>query len=484
LTLPVAGTTLNILHEKANNPILEFLGTENLKYRIYLFVASLAIFFMAGSTLVPSSAGAKGISMIRDAEIENTIRGYATPLLLAAGLEPSSLRIHIVNDNTLNAFVAGGQQIFINTGLIIKSRNASQIIGVLAHEIGHISGGHLIKAAQARKGISTSAIIGMLLGGAAILAGSPEAGSAAIQLGSNIGIKNYLSFSRTQESSADQAALRYLDQTQQSATGFLEFMEVLEDQELLSARNQDPYVRTHPLSRDRIESIRHHLKSSQFADKPDTPADRVSHARIKAKLIGFTQSLSQTLRAYPENRETLDGTYARSIAYYRRPDVPKAIDLIDKLIAQMPKDPYFHELKGQIYFENGKIDLALPSYQMSVDLLPESALLKAQLAQAQIEKNQPTLLKKAVNNLLFSVDKDPTRSFVWRQLGIAYGRLGKMGESSRALAEEAILQGRNSEAIRIAERAKKQLKIGTPNWLRAEDIITAARLKIKTKESQ
>ena len=144
----------------------------------------------------------------------------------------------------------------------------------------------------------------------------------------------------------------------------------------------------------------------------------------------------------------------------------------------------FHELKGQIYFENGKIDLALSSYQMSVDLLPESALLKAQLAQAQIEKNLPALLKKAVNNLLFSVDKDPTRSFVWRQLGIAYGRLGKMGESSRALAEEAILQGRNSEANRIAERAKKLLKIGTPNWLRAEDIITAARLKNKTKESQ
>ncbi len=419
--------------------------------------------------------------MIRDAEIENTIRRYAEPLLKAAGLEPSSIRIHIVNDNTLNAFVAGGQQIFINTGLIIRSRNAGQIIGVLAHEIGHIAGGHLIKSAQARKDVSGATWLGMLLGGAAILAGRPDAGAAAIQLGSNVGVKNYLSFSRTQESAADHAGLRFLNRTQQSARGLLEFMEVLEDQELLSARNQDPYVRTHPLSRDRVDSIRHHLNKSRFTENPVSASDRISHARIKAKLIGFTQSLSRTLRAYPENRETLDGQYARSIAYYRRPNVPKAIELIDTLIAKMPKDPYFHELKGQILFENGKIDLALPSYQMSVDLLPESALLKAQLAQAQIEKNNPEMLSKAIENLEYSVSKDATRPFVWRQLGIAFGRLGQMGESSRALAEEAILNGRFNEAIAIAERAKKQLKRGSPNWLRAEDIITAARQNLKNQ---
>jgi len=437
---------------------------------------------LAVAILLSSPTQAKGISLIRDAEIENTIRAYAKPLLQAAGLEPSSIRIHIVNDNTLNAFVAGGQQIFINTGLIIKSNQAGQILGVLAHEIGHISGGHLIKATQARKDISAASLLGILLGGAAIIAGRPDAGSAAIQLGTNIGIKNYLSFSRTQESAADQAGLRFLDRTQQSATGFLEFMEVLQDQELLSARNQDPYVRTHPLSRDRIDSIRHHLENSRFAKKSVSVADQISHARIKAKLIGFTQSLPRTLQAYPEKNETLDGLYARSIAYYRRPNIPKAIALINKLIAKMPKDPYFHELKGQIYFENGKIDLALPSYQMSVDLLPESALLKAQLAHAQIEKSTPQMLSKAIENLHYSVAKDPRRPFVWRQLGIAYGRLGKMGESSHALAEEAILQGRFREAVRIAERAKKQLKRGSPDWLRSEDIISTARQNLKSRK--
>ena len=490
--MPFVKTTLTKLHTKANYPIQgrkigtieKINGIENLKHRISPLIISVIIFFLIGSMFFPSLVNAKGISLIRDAEIENVIRGYSRPLLLAAGLEPTSISIHIVNDNSLNAFVAGGQRIFINTGLIIKSNSANQIIGVLAHEIGHISGGHLIKATQAQKGISASALLGVLIGGAAILSGRPDAGSAAIQLGSSVGIRNYLGFSRTQESTADQTGLRLLDRTGQSAAGFLEFMEVLKDQELLSARNQDPYVRTHPLSRNRIDSIRHHLKKSRFAIKPGSQANRISHARIKAKLIGYTRSLAQTLRAYPKKRVTLEGTYARSIAFYRQPNTPKALELISELIRKMPNNPYFHELKGQIYFENGKIDLALTSYQTSVDLLPDSALLKAQLAQAQIEKNKPELLKIAVNNLLYSINKEASRPFVWRQLSIAYGRLDKMGESLRALAEEAILLGRNHEAVRIAERAKKQLKLNTSDWLRAEDIITVARQNIKDKENR
>ena len=459
-----------------------------MKYRIYLFVFSLFTLILGtGLVILPGGADAKGISMIRDAEIENTIRGYATPLLEAAGLEPTSIRIHIVNDNTLNAFVAAGQQIFINTGLLMKSQNAGQIIGVLAHEIGHISGGHLIKAATAQKDVSAAVMLGYLLGGAAIIAGRPDAGAAAIQLGSQIGVKQYLSFSRTQESAADRAGLGFLDRTGQSAQGLLEFMEVLEDQELLSARNQDPYVRTHPLTRDRIDSLRHHLEQSRLADKPIPESSRVSHARMKAKLIGFTQGLARTLQAYPEGNNSLDALYARSIAYYRQPNLKKAIGLIDTLIAKFPNDAYYHELKGQIYFENGKLELALPSYQKSVDLLPNSAILKAQLAHAQIEmsgvdvKNRG-LLMQAVENLLYSVDRDAERPSVWRQLGIAYGRLGKMGKSSRALAEEAILQGRFRDAIGIAERAKKLLKRGSPDWLRAEDIVTAAQGNLKNKK--
>ena len=280
---------------------------------------------------------------------------------------------------------------------------------------------------------------------------------------------------------ADQSALRFLENTQQSATGLLEFMEVLENQELLSTRNQDPYVRTHPLSQHRIDAIRRHVDKSRFTHTVALLKNKTSHARIKAKLAGFTQSFSRTLREYHKSDESIATIYARSIAYFRKPNLQEAIRLIDQLIAKIPKDPYFHELKGQMYFENGKIDLALNSYQVASNLIPESALLRAQLGQVQIEKNQPAFYKMAMQNLLYSVNKDPTRPNVWRQLSIAYGRLNKKGESSRALAEEAILLGHNKEAIRIAERAKKLFKIGTSDWLRAEDISTVARENIKQK---
>jgi predicted Zn-dependent protease len=446
---------------------------------IHLIFLCVISSFLLSYCISSSQAKAAGFYIIRDAEIENIIQDYTEPLLLAAGLDPASIRIHIVKDNTLNAFVAGGQQIFINTGLIMKSKTASQIIGVLAHEIGHISGGHLIKSAQARNNITKTSILGMLLGGVAIIAGRPDAGTAAIQLGTSIGIQNYLGFSRTQESSADQAALKFLDKSQQSAVGLLEFMEILQDQELLRKRDQDAYVRTHPLSQNRISSIRHHLKRSPFSKKKLPIQYHNAHARIRAKLCGFTKSLVQTLREYPETNSSLEAIYARSIAYYRKPNFQKAIKSINKLIKKKPKDPYFHELKGQIYFENGKIDLALSAYQISADLLPRSALLRTQLAQVQIEKNKPELIQKAINNLLFSIRLEALNPFVWRQLGIAYGRSGKMGESLRALGEEALLQGRNSAAISLAKRAKTQLKFGASDWLRAEDIILAARQNIK-----
>ena len=422
--------------------------------------------------------------MVRDAEIENTIQRYIKPLLIAAGLEPLSIRIHIVKDNTLNAFVAGGQQIFINTGLILRSGNANQLIGVLAHEIGHISGGHLIKGTAARKKISATSFLGILLGGAAIIAGHQDAGAAAIQFGKTASIKNYLRFSRTQESAADYSALRILEKTKQSARGLLQFMEILEDQELLSTRSQDPYIRTHPLNQNRIDAIRQHTRNSRYTDALTSSRNRMAYNRIKAKLVGFTQDLPRVLDQYPENDSSIPSIYARSIAYYRAPNVPKAIKLIDSLIKKLPNDPYFHELKGQIYYENGKVDRALSSYQKATDLLPESSLLRAQLGIVQIAKNEPDFLIKAIGNLSYAADKEPNRPNLWRQLGIAYGRIGKKAESSRALAEEAILLGRNNEAIKIAERAKKQSKVDSPNWLRAEDIIISARENLKNLRKQ
>ena len=428
--------------------------------------------------LTHQEAQANKLSIIRDEETELAIRSLALPLLRAAGLEPDSINLYIVNAPTLNAFVAGGLNIFIHTGLLARSESASQVIGVLAHEIGHISGGHLSRLATAQHKASNEALIGTLLGGAAALLGNTNAATALVSGGLHVGTRNFLRFSRNQEMSADRAALRYLDKTRQSAKGMLNFLQLLSNQELLTTSNQDPYVRTHPPSLQRIKFLRNHISKSRYSNVSTANHIEEMYGRIKAKIGAFIQPINQTMRAYPVSDISVQARYARAIAYYRKPDLEAAILLIDGLITEMPNDAYFHELKGQILFENGYARKALLAYERSVQLLPDASLIRANLGQIQLELNDPTLLPFAVANFKISLDKTPQRAFIWRQLGIAYGKLNKMGKSSRALAEEALLRGRRDDAIRFAKKAKTILPQDSPDWIRAEDII------VTTKQSE
>jgi predicted Zn-dependent protease len=435
-------------------------------------------------TLWASPAPAQRFSLIRDAEIENTIRAYSLPLFQAAGLSPDAVSIYLVNDDSLNAFVGGGQNLFIHTGLLIRSRSASQVIGVIAHETGHISGGHLSRTGDALDSAFTSSILGAILGaGAAVLTGRGDVGAAVAAGSQDASLRNFLAFSRTQESAADQAGLRFLEGTSQSAKGLLEFFDILGEQELLSAAQQDPYVRTHPLSRDRVEAVRAHVAKSRFSDRGDSPAYAVMHARMRAKLIGFTKPLQQTLRTYPESDRSVSGRYARAIAYYRIANMPRALALIDELIGEQPNDAYFHELRGQMLFENQRGVESIPSYERAVQLASHSPLLHTELAHAQIESGDPALLDSAISHLQFALSKEPRESSSWRFLATAYGRQNRMGESARALAEEALLQRRYVDAIGLAKRAQGLLKNGSPDWLRAADIIANAE-EIQKKQKR
>jgi predicted Zn-dependent protease len=433
---------------------------------------SIPLVFSSGST---SAAGRK-ISFIRDAETESTIRAYATPLFEAAGLDPSAIQIYLVKDNTLNAFVAGGQKLFLNTGLLVASDDAAQLIGVIAHETGHISGGHLSRIHAALRNSSAVSIVGAVLGAvAAAAAGRSDVGGALLMGGIGMGQRTFLHYSRTQEAAADQAALRLLEATKQSAQGLRNFMEKLVYQEQLSASRQDPYLRSHPLSRERIDAIDTHLAKSSFSAAPITTDFTGRHARMKAKLQAFLQPPGRTLAQYKEGDLSVKARYAKAIAYYRRPDLKKAIPLINSLISEYPKDPYFHELKGQILFENARPEEALLSYQTAVDLLPEEPLLRSELAQVQIELNRPELLSAAITNLRTAIFRQPRMPFSWHQLAIAYGRTGQMGQSVVALAEEAFLRGRSDDAIYQAARAQTLLPAGSPGWIQAQDIMEAAR---------
>jgi predicted Zn-dependent protease len=430
----------------------------------------------AALTATPlAPANAAGRRIIRDAEVENTIRAYATPLFEAAGLNAKDVDIYLIDDPTLNSFVAGGMNIFIHTGLIIRSKSPNQLIGVIAHETGHIADGHIARFTAHMGDLSTAAIIATILGTAGAIAGG---GGAAI--GSVIGAQSaaqqaLLSYSRTQEAAADQAGMSFLDRSGQSAKGLLEFFKYLEGEELLSSTRQDAYLRTHPLTQDRIQAVEDHVAHSQYSDAPDRPEFIEMHKRMVAKLSAFLGSPSATLVRYPTSDTSVAARYARAIAYYRIPDLAHALPIIDQLIAEEPNNPYFRELKGQMLFENGRGAEALAPYRKAVELLPDSALLRIGLAQVQLERNKPELVKPAIDNLQLATRREPNNGFAWEQIAIAYGRDGQYGMSSLSSAEAALARGNKPEARNQALRAEKALPRGSPGWLRSQDIKDAAR---------
>lgn len=437
-----------------------------------------------GSLAFSNKTLAQGISLIRDTEIENIIRDYSSPIFKAAGLEPDNVNIYLVNDPSLNAFVAGGQKLFLNTGLLLQSDSANQVIGVIAHEAGHISGGHLVRTRDALAKSSAQTILSMLIGGIAGAATGRGDVAGAIILGSQqSGQRSFLAYSRTQEGAADQAALKFLESSGQSAQGLLEFMERLGDQELLSTARQDPYVRSHPLSRDRVKAIQAFIKNSQFAKAEDSPERQLKHRRLRAKLYAYLNSRILTFRRYKKTDNSVPSRYARAVSLYRIGKISGALPLIDSLLADYPQDPYFHELRGQMLFENGRPSEALPSYKAALALLPDAPLIRVDTARVQLALEDPVQLPPAIKNLQISLDIEPDVPFTWRQLAIAYGRMGDKGHSALALGEEALLIRKMRAAKFHAGLAATLFPEGTPEWLQSQDILLAADELLKLEDN-
>lgn len=437
------------------------------------FFLALGMLILASMSVVQRSAlGAGGLSMIRDTEIENTIRAYAAPLLSVAGLEADAFHIHLVNSPELNAFVARGQRLFITTGLLQRSENADQIIAVMAHEIGHISGGHLARLQGAIDDATTAAYIAQILGLAVgVLSGQGGAGVAVGAGGQQIIERNLLSHSRAQEQAADQAAVTFLDEAGFSSRGMAQFLGILANQEFLHSSRQEAYVRTHPLTRERVLFAEQHVQNSPLTNKPMPERFVVMHSRMVAKLNGFMGNPQRVLAQYDESDRSLTARYARTIAEYRNANLDVAVPMVDALIAENPKDPYFLELKGQMLFENGRIDEAMVAYRESVRLLPDAPLLRTSLAHAMIESGREELFDDALSQANEALRVDRFVPLAWRLVGTVYGRRGDMGHSAWALAEYNLLIGRPKLALSQANRALKLLKEGSPSWLRAQDIV-------------
>jgi predicted Zn-dependent protease len=435
-----------------------------------VFLAALAWLAVAGPAAA-HEGGSGGVSLLRDAEIEADIHTMMTSIWKAAALDPDAIHVYVVADDSINSFVAGGQNIFINSGLLLQAKTPNQLIGVLAHETGHILGGDLYTSREAMHNASIEEIIAMAAAVAATAADRGGGDSGAALLGAaGVGPRAFRQFSVGQEATADHTAMTLLDATHQSAHGLLQFFETLQTEELLSGVKEEPYLMDHPLTQQRIDYVRNHVEHSPYSDAPDPPAFIAMLQRIKAKLAAFTEPPPTTLAAYPRSDRSVPARYARAIALYRIPELDKALATIDGLIRSHPADPYFHELKGQMLFENGRVADAVGPYEEAIRLAPQLPLLRVELAHVYIENHDPAENRRAIAYLrdaLRSEDKDVE---AWHLLATAYGRNNQIGMAALALAEEGLAADRKTDAVQEARRAELLLPKTSAEYQRAAQI--------------
>jgi len=432
-------------------------------------------FILAGSIalalgLLPHLAAGQGL--IRDAEIERTLRALTKPIFQAAGYGPDSINIYILNDRSLNAFVANGNNMFLHTGLLETLETPEELLAVIAHETGHIAGGHQARRQINQRNARGPALLGLLVGIAAGVAGGAEAGTAIIAGSQSALQRMYLRYNRGEEAAADQAALDYLIRARVDPAGLETLLARFRGQEVFNLGNVDPFVLTHPLSTERMQLVERRVAESAAREYPANPKRDYWHGRMRAKLIGFLDNPERVLDRIEGEAETEEVLYTKAVALYRLPAMPEAMAAIDRLIALRPKDPFYIELKGQILFETGHPDQAAPLYRQAVRLAPGEPLLEAGLGRALLALNQPAADAEALKVLQNARRRDLADATALRALATAYSRAGNQGMAGLATAERYALTGNVADAMLHARRAASVMPEGSPGWLRAQDILS------------
>ncbi|WP_298363555.1 M48 family metalloprotease [uncultured Bradyrhizobium sp.] len=458
------------------------LRTRTVKLTAFKLTALLTAAALAVGPVVPARAQQKGPPVLRDTESEQLLREYTRPILRAAGLEKQNIQIVIINDGSFNAFVADGRRIFVNYGALLQSETPNQIIGVLAHETGHLAGGHLAKMREQLAQAQTQMIIAMLLGVGALAAGAAgggvgnglsSAGAAAISAPQSVIQRTLLSYQRQQEENADRAGVKFLNATGQSAKGMYETFKRFTDESLFAARGADPYLQSHPMPVDRVSALADLARSSPYWDKKDDPALQLRHDMMRAKISGFMERQDTVYRRYPLSNTSLPARYARAITTYLHGDLRSAIAQIDGLIQVQPNNPYFYELRGQALLEGGRPAEAIAPLRRAVQLSSSSPLIEMLLGQALVASDNKAYTDDAISMLRNAVAREPEAPLGYTQLAMAYGRKGDYAQADLASAQAAYLRGDNKTARELASRAKTRFAIGTPGWVKADDIVSA-----------
>ncbi len=419
-----------------------------------------------------SLADGNNITLIRDAETENLLYTIAKPLFITAGLNPDNVKIHIVQDTALNAFVAAGQNMFINTGTISKAENVDELIGVIAHETGHMYGGHIARGSEALSKAQANSLAAVVLGGiAGVATGRGDVAAALVMGGQSSTMGSYMSYRQSEERAADQFAIKALNENNISIDGLTAFMSRIKNNELLISNSNDSYYRTHPLTSERITFLRN-ASATQKNAQPISANINHEFALVKAKLTGYTEDYNETLSLYPLSNKSEEALYARSVAYYRIGNFSKSLKEVSKLINITPNYPYFYELKGQIAFESGDIQVAEQAYQVAYNELPDNALIASDYAKTLVESTDTAKLKKAAEILEKAVEMDTESSENWKRLAKVYSNLNQQALAYYCSSEYLLLTGDKKTAKSYAIKAKKSsYKFSKTRLMRIEDII-------------
>jgi predicted Zn-dependent protease len=441
----------------------------------FIAVATAAVVALSSVPVRAQTGSAAGIPMIRDAEIEQLLRDYTAPILKVAGLGNQNVKVVMIDDNSFNAFVMDAHRIFVNTGALKEAAVPNQLIGVFAHETGHIVGGHLSKMRQELANAQTAMIVAMLLGAAAIVAGHGNSdmgnvGAAIFTAPQSLAMSSVLSYQRAQEESADRAGVRFLTMTGQSAKGMYDTFKKFADDSLFSAHGANPYAQNHPMPQERMDALAELVKTPYW-DKKDPPELQFRHDMMRAKLYGFTERPNVVLAHYPLTDTSLPARYARAISAYRFGGLQSSMTQIDSLIAAMPNDPYFYELKGQALLEGAHPAEAIAPLRRAVQLAPNPALIQILLSQAMVATNDPKMAEEAIPILRTALLKEPEAADAYTTLAMAYGRKNDLADADLASAQAAFARGDNKTARELADRAKQRFPIGSPGWVQADDIV-------------
>jgi predicted Zn-dependent protease len=441
-------------------------------------IALLTAAAVCAASVTPARAQdpLRGLPFIRDAEIEQLLRDYAQPILRAAGLAKQNVKVVVLQDRSFNAFVMDGRHIFINAGALFDAKTPNEVIGVFAHETGHLAGGHLQRLREQLASAQTASIIAVLAGIGAAVAGARagaggDVGAAAIMAPQSAIMRSVLAYVRTQEDQADHAGLKFLNATGQSPRGMVELFKRLTNESLFNSRYIDPYMQTHPMPAARLAALETSAKASPYWDRKDSPELQLRHDMMRAKLSGFLERPDTVARRYPAGDQSLPARYARAISTFRHSDLRKAIAQIDALIQVQPNNPYFYELKGQALLEGGHPSEAVAPLRHAVQLSHNNALIEILLAQALNATGNAKLSEEAVALLRSAVMREPDAPDAYSQLAVAYGRKGDLANADLASAQAAFSRGDIKTARQLAARAKTRLPVGSPAWVRADDIV-------------